>query len=474
MIVKRFFVLLVLLFGTTATAAGPIDVGSRKEPLVDDYLIESLSGVSLVLHEAVRREVVLVHDLPWEGNVCGYHTVFQDGDLYRMYYRGWHYRGAGSHPPVVCYAESKDGIHWTKPELGLFEFQGSKRNNIVRLEPTSEGFAVFKDANPACTPDARYKALTLGKGGLVALKSPDGLRWSLIQEKPVITKGAFDSMNLAFWDATRQRYVDFHRVFRNGRRDVLTCTSTDFVHWTEPVLLEYPGASNEELYTNGILPYDGAEHIFVGFPVRYMALRPSAFMPSQDNKSRGMNGVTDALFMTSRDGLHFHRFGEALVRPGLQSDCWITRNNYPAWGVVRTKADTQEPISELSLYADEGYFRSGPCRLRRFTSRIDGFVSVHADSRGGQMLSKPLVFAGKSLAINYSTSAAGSVRFEIQDAQGKPIPGFALEDCPEIYGDRLDQVVAWKAGSDLSKLASQPIRLRVVLKDADLYAIQFR
>ena len=112
-------------------------------------------------------------------------------------------------------------------------------------------------------------------------------------------------------------------------------------------------------------------------------------------------------------------------------------------------------------------------RLRRFTLRMDGFVSIRADSQGGEMVTKPIVFSGNRLELNFSTSAAGLIQVEIQDAAGKPIPGFALEDCPEIFGNRINQVVAWKQGSDLSKLAGKPIRLRFVMKDADLYAIQF-
>ena len=466
----------VLLATLALQAAEPVDIGSRLEPLVDDHLIESLAGVMQVLHEPVRREVVVMHDQPWEGNCCAYHTVFQDGDLYRMYYRGWQSgalsNGIPAHDPVVCYAESKDGIHWTKPDLGLFEFRGSKRNNIVRSESTPEGFAVFKDANPVCPPEYRYKALTLGKGGLVALGSPDGIHWSMLQEKPVITKGAFDSMNLAFWDSTRQCYVEFHRNFRKGIRDIMTSTSADFLHWSEPVWLEYPGAANEQLYTNGILPYERAPHLYMGFPVRYMASRPAAYVPYKGVRA-DMNGITDALFMTSRDGLRFHRWGEALIRPGLQSDCWVTRNNYPAWGLVHTKSDSPEGLPELSLYATEGYYRSGPCRLRRFSVRIDGFVSIRAGSQGGEMVTRPLIFAGETLEINYSTSAAGSVRVEIQDADGRAIPGFSLADCPEIYGDKIDHVVAWKQGSAVGKLAGQTIRLRFVMKDADLFALRF-
>jgi hypothetical protein len=144
----------------------------------------------------------------------------------------------------------------------------------------------------------------------------------------------------------------------------------------------------------------------------------------------------------------------------------------PAWGIVETKSDTAEGIPELSIYATESYFNNAT-RLRRFTVRMDGFVSLRADSQGGEMHTRPITFSGKCLEMNFSTSAAGSIQVDIQDASGKPIPGFALEDCPEIYGDRIRQVVGWKQGSDVSTLAGKPIRLRFVMKDADLYAIQF-
>ena len=85
-----------------------------------------------------------------------------------------------------------------------------------------------------------------------------------------------------------------------------------------------------------------------------------------------------------------------------------------------------------------------------------------------------IVFEGKELVMNFSTSAAGSVRVEIQNIDGKPIEGFTLDDCPEIFGDRIEQVVKWKGGSDVSKLVGKPIRIRFVLKDADLYSIRFR
>ncbi len=153
-------VLLAVGMTRLGSAAEPIDIGSRLEPLVDNFLIDQLSGTAkLKLHRPQPREVILVTDKPWEGNTSAYYTVFRDGELFRMYYRGSHYdtkTKKATHPEVTCYAESKDGIHWTKPSLGLFEFDGSKQNNIVWDGIGTHCFAVFKDGNPACPSDARY------------------------------------------------------------------------------------------------------------------------------------------------------------------------------------------------------------------------------------------------------------------------------------------------------------------------------
>ena len=464
-----FLMTVVMISAATARADEPLDIGSRLEPFVDDYLIENCDGATLTLQKPVAREVAIVHNEPWEGCVCCYHTVFQDGNVSKMYYRGSQSLGKGkaTHRQVVCYAESRDGINWVKPDLGIVEFEGSTKNNIIwDAEIGSHNFAPFKDTNPACNPQQKYKAMGSGKGGLFAFASPDGIHWEMMSEKPVITKGAFDSQNLAFWDSLRSRYVDFHRGFNKGVRDIMTCTSSDFLNWTEPVWLEYPGAPAEHLYTNQIAPYSRAPHIFLGFPKRYM--------PSRNPSNHWARGVSDGVFMTSRDGLNFHRWTEAIIRPGLQKERWVNRNNMTAWGILVTKSDIPGTPDELSIYSTEGYYTGNDCRLRRYTFRIDGFVAVNAPLAGGEMVTKPLLFSGDNLIINYSTSAAGSIQVEIQDAQGEPIEGYTLADCPEIIGDQIEHVVTWKDQSDLKSLAGKPVRLRFNLKDADLYSIRFR
>ena len=463
------FILVVLCMASwAAPAAEPIDIGSRLEPMIDDYLIDRMSRAKLRLHHPIPREVAIDHKQPWEGNICCGHTVFQDGDLYRMYYRGRHHDfklGKETHH-FSCYAESKDGVRWTKPKLGIIAFRGSKKNNIIISGIDKFNLAPFKDPNPKCKPSARYKAMTGCRGGLNAYQSSDGVHWSPLVAHKVITKGAFDSLNLAFWDSRRGCYVDYHRGFRDGFRDIMTCTSQDFVRWTDPVWLEYSGAPREHLYTNAIRPYCRAPHILIGMPKR--------FVPNRRGTDHSMAGVSDAVLMTSRDGLHFRRWGEAFIRPGPQKERWVNRNNYPAWGIVVTKSDYPGAPDELSMYTTEGYYSGDSCQLRRHTIRLDGFVSVNTPLKGGEMVTKPIVVTGRELVMNFATSAAGSVRVEIQAEDGKAIEGFGLRDCPEIYGDSIDEVVSWKGGSDVSRLAGKPIRLRFVLKDADLYSIRFR
>ena len=111
-----------------------LNIGSQRELFIDSVLVEKLTGeAELRLHHPERREIALVHDAPWEGSGCGYHTVFKDGDIYRMYYKAWQIDldGDVSNPVVICYAESEDGVHWCKPELGLVAFNGSTQNNII-------------------------------------------------------------------------------------------------------------------------------------------------------------------------------------------------------------------------------------------------------------------------------------------------------------------------------------------------------
>jgi len=462
-------VLCLAAFFSLKDAEKAVDIGSRLELFLDEDLIENLTGAALRLHPPIPQEVGIVFDQPWEGNTSAYVTVFQDGDRFRMYYRGSNYdvKTDTSGPQVTCYAESRDAVHWTRPALGLFSFNGSKKNNIVWQGLGAHNFAAFLDTCPGCPGDERYKALGSDSQNkaLFAFKSPDGIHWSLLQEKPIFPNGYFDSQNLAFWDTARNAYLEFNRGWKSDVRDIMISLSSDFRTWTEPQWLDYGNAPMEHLYTSAITPYFRAPYILVGFPKR--------FLPDRKVGSHKLPGVSDGLFMSSRDGRHWRRWGEAFLRPGLQRERWINRNNMIAWGILATKSRIAGLPDEISIYSSEGYYVKN-CRLRRHTLRMDGFVSVNAPAAGGEMTTRPLLFKGSRLVLNFSTSAAGFVRAEVQDENGRALPGLGLADCPEVYGDEIESELQWTSGADLRTLEGKPVRLRFVLKDADLYSIRFR
>lgn len=484
-------------------AAEPLDIGSRRELFIDGYLIAKLDGARQVLHRPIPREVVFVHDAPWEGSGSGYHTVFRDGDIYRLYYRGLHLDvskgklNTGRHPPYYCYAESKDGIRWTRPNLGIVEFEGSKKNNIILQGLGTHNFTPFKDENPNTPKEQRYKGIggIKQEGGLYAFQSPDGIHWSLMQKKPVITNGAFDSQNLAFWDPTIKQYRAYWRTFTKGvttkkkwkpagYRAIRTATSRDFLKWNHEADLKYVDSPPEHLYTNQVKPYYRAPHILIGFPTRYIDRGWSDSMRALvDTKNRELRAsanrrygtaITEGLLMAGRDGVTFKRWNEAFLPPGIErKGTWQYGQQYIACHVVETKSSRPGAPNELSLYATEDYWHGKGGKLRRYTLRLDGFVSVRAPMKGGTLLTKPFVFSGNRLELNFASSAAGGLRVEIQNVDGKPIEGFALADCPPVFGDSDNRIVTWKSGADVGKLAGKPVRLRIELKDADLYSLRF-
>ena len=108
----------------------------------------------------------------------------------------------------------------------------------------------------------------------------------------------------------------------------------------------------------------------------------------------------------------------------------------------------------------------------RYVLRTDGFISIHAGAAEGEFVAKPLIFSGRELVLNFSTSAAGSIRVEVITEDGVP-QGFALANSKEIFGDSIERVVSWENGSDVSTCAGKPVRLRFVMKEADLFSIRF-
>lgn len=475
---NRLFVLVILTLGCcNSPSADWINLGSRRELFVDQFLIAKMDGVQLRLHEPHREGVALRFDRPWEGGFSGYTTVIKDGPLYRIYYRGLPVAGRdGSENESVCYAESTDGITWTKPDLGLFQVKGTCDNNVIWTNaPFAHNFSPVLDERPGIPATAKFKALAgTSQTGLHAFKSGDGIHWSKLQPGAVFTNGVFDSQNVAFWSAAEQQYLCYFRTFKTvggeGFRWVSRTTSKDFTHWDEPLEMEFGDTPPEHLYTNGTHPYFRAPHIYIALAKRFFPTK--AALSAEQAKALVDNpgyrvASSDSILMTTRGGKHYDRtFMEAFIRPGPGAEDWVARDNTPALGVVPANAH------EMFIYRMSHYAQPSS-HMARYSLRTDGFVSANAPFRGGELVTKPFTFSGGKLKLNLVTSAAGGIRVEIQDANGKPIPGFALADCPEMIGDEIGRVVSWVGGADVSTLADKPVRLRFVMKDADLYSLRF-
>ncbi|MDI1311750.1 hypothetical protein [Prosthecobacter sp.] len=468
-------------------------IGSRRELFVDKLLIDQMQGTTLRLHPPEEAGIAVKFDQPWEGRFSAYITVIHNDEAkkFQMYYRGNAGFKDGTSGEVTCYAESADGKNWVKPKLGLHEINGSKDNNVMlaNLAPYTHNFAPFIDRRPGVPKEQRYKALAgLGGkyGGLSAFVSADGLHWQKMQDAAVITKGAFDSQNVSFWSEAEQCYVAYFRVFTGGGIDEKTwkpkgvrwvsrATSKDFLTWTDAIQMTSDQPLVDHIYISQTNPYFNAPHLYISTAARFMPKtdvldEQAKKYLAEDTKAYPalIQDTSEAVLMTSRAGTTAYNrtFMEGFVRPGLHFRNWTSRSNYPACGVVQTGK------SEMSLYVERHYGQS-TALLQRYTLRLDGFASLHADYAGGEMTTQPFTFTGKALHLNLSTGAAGSVAVEIQDADGKPLPGFTLDDCKAISYDDIDRVIAWKAGSDVSALAGKPVRLRWVLKDADVFSFRF-
>jgi hypothetical protein len=463
---------------TAQSTPAPLKIGNNVQLFVDDYLIDSMKGAQLVLQKPQPAGVAIKFDKPWEGNTSAYFTVFRDGDKYRLYYRGAaapdYARPSAlkpgetlypTHRNLTCYAESSDGITWTKPSLGLVDFNGSKDNNIVfDGGEASENFSPFLDKNPQVPASERYKAIGGGAKGLFAFKSSDGIHWEKMTEQRIVTDGAFDSLNVAFWDAERQEYVVIYRAYLMGIRTIKHATSKDFLHWTSGDWADYGTAPLEQLYTNATTPYFRSPQIYLAFPKRYVPWRHIF-----EDEPRH-DGVSEAVFMSSRDGVNWdRRFMEAFIRPGRDPLDWVHRDHMIATGILQTAPD------ELSIFTERHYtFPS--VYLERMTLRLDGFVSVHAGYQGGTLTTRPMFLDGSKLVVNYATSAVGSIKWEVLDVNGNPLPGLGADQTKPLSGDEIEHVLQIQTPKHNPAVGfeNRPVRLRFTLVDADLYSFQIR
>jgi len=480
------------LLAALPLSSAPLTMENRRELFLDDFIVDKLTGLENRLATPTPAGEVFKFDQPWEGRFSGaFVTVIHDGPLYRMYYRGDDESPAGSHE-VTCYAESDDGIHWRKPKLGLFELNGSKDNNLV-LPPkspdrVSHNFSALLDDRPGVPVAERYKAVGGGVGtaaehkasntvrALQRLVSADGIHWKQLPGPGLFSGWALDTQNVLAWIPAENCYAVYLRTWTEatpgkpvykGTRLIARSTSPDFVNWSEPVVMSTGRDQPENLYTNATHPYFRAPQILLSLPFRFSPDRrvlSDDEMKAFDIHSTMWKGVSDAVIMTSRGGTTYQRkFMESFVRPGMDRSNWAARSNIPALGVVQTGP------AEMSIYLSCGY-GAKTRRLERATLRLDGFASLHAGYQPGSALTVPLMLKGNTLTVNFATSSVGYLKIAVLDEAGQELPGFGEKDAEELAGDIIDRPVTWKGGKSVADLAGKSVRLKFILRDADLYS----
>ena len=263
-------------------------------------------------------------------------------------------------------------------------------------------------------------------------------------------------------------------------RDIRLLVSKDFRTWAPAEELTYADGLELQMYTNNIMPYPRAPHILFGLPTRYYERRgwsanDSQFASAQTKRDRlklyewvgerEAVALTDALFMLSRDGKHFYRYAEPFLTPGPETaENWLYGDCYFAYGM--TDADEHH----YRLYMLERHGLPGGKPLASYRIRKDGFACIAAGHEPKTAVTKPLLFTGQELHLNFSTSAYGSIVAEVLEEDGTPIPGAVSF---EIYGDTTDRRVTLADGETFQRFAGRPVRLRFRMCEAELYAIWF-
>jgi hypothetical protein len=553
---RAFFGLAVLVAvaaytpGSGAAGAGSRpawSIGTHKQLFVDGAWIEAGENVVLTMNPPQQTgERLVAADQPWEKGawIHCYNSIVKeegpDGPRIRLWYDLILDKPPGypGDRRAVAYAESRDGIRFRKPILGLVDKDGSKENNLVMPTDLSRlavaGSSVMRDENPRCAPGERYKSWAKlypkrrqaapghgragfpveEQGGNRVWYSPDGLRWTLYPP-PTGLRGS-DTQPSWFWDTRIGRYLGYSREWveltpGKTARMVGYNESDDMLHWdsfavairadesdaTVPLdwvsgsgrvisereaarIADRPGANREgdpayfaaamDVYGTGVFKYAEAEDV-------YFALVP-AFYHWRMRDGNPWPDTFDVQLAVSRDGKQFQRLGgrRPFIRLGPEGSFysrWVWAFPQPIrmgdemWLYYHGQnSDHSHRIDPRAQAHQDG--------ITRAILRLDGFVSADVPPSGGWLVTPPLVFDGVRLELNLDTSAGGVARVEIQDASGRPIPGYTLAEADELNGNSVRMPVSWRGSRDVGPLAGRPVKLHFRLRDCKLYAFQFR
>jgi hypothetical protein len=507
------YAVMVLACGLGAAgAAEPIDIGSRKQLFADDKFIAHSEGIELTMNvPAKMNQPVLASDIPWEGETAAsafwYSSVIKDGDRIRIWGSGKAMLPVRMEPggPAVnlfAYAESKDGIHFTKPDPSLVAYDESKAE--IGKHGRIGGVSVWID--PKAPPAHRYKSQAKfypadGRPNeLHMYSSPDGYRWTFFAKPPI---GTCDTQSITFWDDSKQQYLLYTRENPGSgtpkrRRVVRRLESVDLLHWDKQIIvMDADDVDNRTYDTPTPQPpvdYYGAT-IFKypdDSPDSVYIMLAHAFWHWQRRPEKERAGgyddhkfqfevlapaTLDDRLAISRDGIHFSRLGNR--KSFIPLGCAGTFSSKMTWSLPN-------PVrmgNELWIYyfgdnRDHDGFVDPAASARRTAIdrailRLDGFVSADAAYTGGEIVTPLITFSGSRLELNVDPGAGGSIRVELLDENDKPIEGYTRDDTTPLYTNSVCLPVTWATNSSVAALAGKPIKIHFLMRDCKLYAFQF-
>lgn len=465
----------------------PIHLGRKKHLFIDFELVETAENVRLTVNRPVKTgEKCIVPEYPWEGHRVGaYNTVMEDEGIYKMWYLSIDNDGNR----WVCYATSEDGIKWEKPMMDLVSYKGIKETNIVfpngpiPIGPGRTGEfhslgCVFKDENPECPSEERYKLVCNVRHKkkpprihrVHVFASSDGLHWKPLSDRPSFRFS--DTANICFWDERIKKYIAYVRDW-SPMRVVGRCEFTDLTDWGEDkIVLSYDELDPPDVdyYNSAAIKYPYAEDVYLMFPSAYY------HFPEPPIGRYPNDGLLDIRFAVSRDGVFWRRPERGAYVPlGVKGE-WDDSCLYMSSGIIRRG-------NYLFMYYTGYDFTHGAYDIKeqrfkgvisRVVQRLDGFVSLYAGEADGKVVTVPVTFEGERLELNVETSITGFVRVELQDAYGTPIPGYTMKESDAIKGNYIAKTVTWQGNPDVKSLEGTPIRIHLHMRDAKLYALQFR
>lgn len=502
-----------------AGLAAPMQIGDRRQVFVDQTFLGDAKDVAIVVHPPRKSgELTIKPEGPWErGGIGPYSSVLHDGVKYHMWYHAmdslqW---DTGHTNGSICYATSRDGIQWEKPDIGLIEYEGNRRNNIVfghganGVRFGQDGGMVFLDPN--APTDERFRLVCrfgLEGEGLRIYSSGDGVRWklthpSVITARPEAKGHHLDSQNVIFWDEVRKKYiayVRFNRPEQRGRARSIARAEADRLDGF-PVVQDMPivfqpddqdlkegGLPAVDFYMSAAIKYPWADDAYFMFPTAYYHYTGRL---AEFGKECPINaGPLDTQFAASRDGISWERYDRRPFVPlGMKGEFdWGCART--VWGLVPDTTgremfiyyragdwlhgwDRNENNKRILTRHGLGAARNVAC-ISRLVARRDGFTSVQGAYTGGEFTTPPVTFSGSKLVINVNTSATGIVQVGLLDAQGLAIQGFAPGQCDVIHtANEINRRVSWRGQADVSRVAGQLVRIKFLLRNAEVYAFQF-